>query len=255
MTAVFLSYAYPPQVAPRAVQVARLAKYSSLQIRVVCAGIENGEAALRPGVEVTRLPDRSTRTWRRAKNFFYLPDSERPWAERAARVILSNGLVERDDVLITFGQPMSDHLAGLKIKQRLGVPWIAHFSDPWSDSPYLSQIPLVRFRMRRMERKVVEAADRLLFTSKETVDLVMRKYPSAWSAKAAVLPHAFDPGFERQVAPPAARDGALVITTPGQFLWPTQPVDAGASACPFAPDASRSLEGCQDRVDRALGRK
>ncbi len=183
MTAVFLSYAYPPQVAPRAVQVARLAKYSSLQIRVVCAGIENGEAALRPGVEVTRLSDGSTRTWRRAKNFFYLPDSERPWAERAAKAILSNRLVERDDVLITFGQPMSDHLAGLKIKQRLGVPWIAHFSDPWSDSPYLSRVPLVRFRMRRMEGKVVEAADRLLFTSKETVDLVMRKYPPPGAPK------------------------------------------------------------------------
>ena len=46
MTAVFLSYAFPPQAAPRAVQVARLAKYSSLPIRVVCAGHRACEAAL-----------------------------------------------------------------------------------------------------------------------------------------------------------------------------------------------------------------
>src|SRR5438045_1283913 len=107
MKAVFLSYAFPPQAAPRAVQVARLAKYSSLQVRVLCAGAPGVEIAMRPGIDVVRFPDNSSRWWRRAKRLLYLPDSERPWADHLARATLSQELIAHDDVLITFGQPMS----------------------------------------------------------------------------------------------------------------------------------------------------
>jgi glycosyltransferase involved in cell wall biosynthesis len=233
MKAVFLSYAFPPLAAPRAVQVARLAKYSSLPIRVLCAGNPAEWPALRAGVEVMRFPDTSSRLWRRAKHFLYLPDSERPWAESAARIILGKKLVAADDVLVTFGQPMSDHIAGLKIKRRLGVPWIAHFSDPWSDSPYLSRNPVSRLsrnpvsrrRLRGMERQVFEAADRLMFTSDETVDLVMRKYPPDWRRKVNVLPHAYDPYYAvdaAQTEPIAGR--RLVLRHVGNFYGPRNPL-------------------------------
>lgn len=223
MKAVFLSYAFPPQAAPRAVQVARLARFSSLPIRVLCAGTPGAAPAVRPGVEVVSFPDVSARWWRLAKRLIYLPDSERPWANRLARTILARNLIASDDVLVTFGQPMSDHLAGLSIKRRLGVPWIAHFSDPWSDNPYLSPNPVSRFRLRAMEREVVTAADRLLFTSSETLDLVMRKYPAGWRAKASVLPHGFDPQFHCPAVPARERDGALVLRHLGNFYGPRNP--------------------------------
>jgi glycosyltransferase involved in cell wall biosynthesis len=225
MKAAFLSYAFPPLAAPRAVQVARLAKYSSLPIRLLCAGNPTDQPTLRTGVELMRFPDKSSRWWRRAKHFLYVPDSERPWAESAARIVLNNKLVAADDVLVTFGQPMSDHIAGLKLKRRLGVPWIAHFSDPWSDSPYLSRNPLLRRRLRRMERQVVAAADRLMFTSDETVDLVMCKYPPEWRRKVSVLPHAYDPEYVVDVvetAPPAGR--RLILRHIGNFYGPRNPV-------------------------------
>ena len=224
MKVVFLSYAFPPQIAPRATQVARLAQYSSLPIRVLCAGMPGTEPALRTGVEIVRFPDTSSRWWRRAKRLLLLPDSERPWADRLAKTILTNDLVEPNDVLATFGQPMSDHLAGLKIKRRLGVPWIAHFSDPWSDNPYLSQNPVSRLRLRHMESQVFAAADRLLFTSDETVELVMRKHPAVWHGKASVLPHAYDPAFDRDVAPWRGRAGPFVLRHLGNFYGPRNPL-------------------------------
>ena len=224
MKAVFLSYAFPPQAAPRAVQVARLAKYSSLDIRVLCAGTPGTEPAVRAGVDVMSFPDNSSRWWRRAKRLLYLPDSERPWADRLARTILAKNLIARDDLLVTFGQPMSDHLAGLAIKRRLGVPWIAHFSDPWSDNPYLSPNPVSRLRLRSMERRVFAAADRLLFTSQETVELVMRKHPAGWREKTSVLPHAYDPAFHRQIAPPREQDGMLVLRHLGNFYGRRNPL-------------------------------
>jgi len=224
MKAVFLSYAFPPQAAPRAVQVARLAKFSALDIRVLCAGPPGAESAVRAGVEVMNFPDDSPRWWRGAKRLMYLPDSERPWADRLARTILAQDLIARDDVLVTFGQPMSDHLAGLTIKRRLGVPWIAHFSDPWSDNPYLSPNPLSRLRLRAMERQVFAAADRLMFTSDETVALVMRKYPPGWRDKTSVLPHAYDPQLGGPIAPPRQRDGTLVLRHLGNFYGRRNPL-------------------------------
>jgi hypothetical protein len=224
MKVVFLSYAFPPQAAPRAVQVSRLAKYSSLQIRVLCAGTPGTEPALRAGVEVMSFPDASPRWWRRAKRLLYLPDSERPWADRLARTVLAQDLIARGDVLVTFGQPMSDHLAGLTIKRRLGVPWIAHFSDPWSDNPYLSPNLFSRLRRRNMERQVLAAADHAMFTSHETMELVMRKYPAGWGDKASVLPHAYDPLFQVQTLPPRERDGALILRHLGNFYGRRNPL-------------------------------
>lgn len=224
MKAVFLSYAFPPLAAPRAVQVARLAKYSSLPIRLLCAGNPAEPPALRTAVDVMRFPDTSSRWWRRAKHFLFLPDSERPWAESVARIALNKNLLAAEDVLVTFGQPMSDHIAGLKIKRRLGVPWIAHFSDPWSDSPYLSRNPVSRRRLRHMERQVFAAADRLMFTSDETVDLVMHKYPADWRKKVSVLPHAYDPEFAVDMARKDSTGGRLMLRHMGNFYGPRNPL-------------------------------
>lgn len=223
MKAVFLSYAFPPQAAPRAVQVARLAKYSRFDIRVLCASPACAKHALRAGVEVISFPDTSPRWWRRAKHLLYLPDSERPWAERLAKRALAENLIARDDVLVTFGQPMSDHLAGLRMKRRLGMPWIAHFSDPWSDNPYMSPNPVSRLRLRHMEMQVFEAADHLLFTSSEAVELVMQKYPRSWRDKTGVLYHAYDPEFLGQIAP-RKRDGTLVLRYLGNFYGRRNPL-------------------------------
>lgn len=227
MRAVFVSYAFPPQAAPRAVQVSRLAQYSALSIRVLCADRPDTAEArvlLRPGVEVLRFPDFSPPWWRRLKHLLYLPDAERPWAERLARTVLADGLVERSDILVTFGQPMSDHLAGLRVKRVLGVPWIVHFSDPWSDNPYLRRDPLSRWLLRRMEREVIATADRVVFTSNETLDLVMRKYPPNWRQRTSVLPHACEPGTGSELASARQRDAPLILRHLGNFYGPRNPL-------------------------------
>lgn len=221
MRAVFLSYFFPPLKAPRAVQVARLARCSRLPIRVLCAA--GGAEPPRDGVEVRIFPDRSPRWWHLAKHLLYLPDPQRPWALGVAGRAEREGLVGRDDVLVTFGQPMSDHLAGLRLKRALGMPWIAHFSDPWSDNPYLLPIPFVRAKLARMEREVLGAADRVLFTSAETVDLVMAKYPEAWRAKVSVLPHAYDPALYGD-APSRDAGGPLLLRYLGNFYRQRNPL-------------------------------
>ncbi len=225
MRLIFLSWCYPPMNVPRAVQVARLAGATAIRpLEIFCAAA--GESAPGDGVTVRRLPDRNhvpfaaRGTIGRVAAALAVPDTQRGWARAAAREIAARG-VAADDVLVTFGQPMSDHLAGLELKRRFGMRWIAHFSDPWSDNPFAARVPLFRLRNRRLERSVVAAADHLLLTSVETVELVMRKYPAAWRAKASVLPHAFD---ARLYPPRAAASGPLMLRYLGSLYGERSPI-------------------------------
>jgi hypothetical protein len=123
-----------------------------------------------------------------------LPDEHRFWSHKAksrAIELLQNG---KFSATVSFAQPWSDHLAGLNIHRATGIPWIAHFSDPWVDSPYyhgsnrhLKQI------WTRMEQDIIREANAVIFVTQQTADLVMAKYPSSWQRKVCVIPHSYDP--------------------------------------------------------------
>jgi glycosyltransferase involved in cell wall biosynthesis len=134
------------------------------------------------------------------------PDPLRSWALVTARTLLRDDLVAPNEVLVTFGDPMSDHLAGLAIKRRMHIRWIAHFSDPWTDNPY--RRVLLPWLDRRFEGSVLENVDRVVFTSQETLDLVMQKYPDTWRDKTVVIPHAYDPSLYDETVSPT--DGLIV---------------------------------------------
>ena len=114
-----------------------------------------------------------------------------PATEQALRAKMSE-LDFHPDVIMTFGEPMSDHLLGLRLKRRLGLPWLAHFSDPWADMSFRKRQVLANIVNRRLEAEVIQCADRIVFTSPETEALVMRKYPESLRAKCRVLAHSFD---------------------------------------------------------------
>jgi glycosyltransferase involved in cell wall biosynthesis len=122
------------------------------------------------------------------------PDEYVAWRAPALKAIkdYAQSALYKPDLIVTFGQPMSDHLIGLELRRLYGVPLVTHFSDPWVDNPFNRYDRLTRRANLSLERKVMAAADRLIFTSQETIDLVMAKYPVAWREKARVLPHSFD---------------------------------------------------------------
>jgi glycosyltransferase involved in cell wall biosynthesis len=220
------SYAYPPLRYPRAIQVARLIAHLGDDVTVVCAE-EPGEGdrtllAAYPdhGRRVIRVP---WSPWSRAsaaarnltlEDRLLIPDRHRPWQRDAARAIRRHGLLDRADVLVTFGQPMSDHLLGLRLVSRKGPRWVAHFSDPWVDSAFRSGGRVTRSLNVRLEGKVMARADAVVFTSEETAELVTANYPRAVTAKSHVLPHAHDPTLQ----PPARqRPAGLLVRYIGNF--------------------------------------
>ena len=236
MRALAVSYVLPPSLYPQAIQVGRLLAHCSMEIGAVC-GTTTGrpdldydfglDKALAFRLEVSFLPKLSGLAHQVARRFvpFYarVPDEFRSWVPLAEIAIRAH--LERTgfapDVLATFGEPMSDHLVGLRLKTQMGLRWIAHFSDPWVDNPFRRREFLARRVNARLESSVISEADRVIFTSKETLDLVMHKYPPVWRTKAIVLPHSFDPALYPQPVKPT---GPLTIRYLGNFYGHRSPV-------------------------------
>jgi hypothetical protein len=255
VTRVLLSYAYPPFEAPRAVQVERLARHLDGPVEVVCGEVEriSGPASSRPAeayaphVSVTRVQwGRRARALRDAharllRGRLDVPDRYRPWAADAAAMLRARPW--RDgDVLVSFGQPWSDHVAALRAVRRVDVPWVAHFSDPWVLNP-LREVPAsLRPFDRRLERAVLRRADRVVFTNDETRELVMAAHPQAWRAKARVIPHAFDPAAHpARAETPAA--GQVVVRHLGAFYAERTPAPLLGALRRLARERSEVLDG------------
>lgn len=114
------------------------------------------------------------------KNMAYLPDSSRPWAMAAARRTIEIIHREGEGVLYTTCPSYSCHVAGLTVKRRTGVPWVADFTDLWVDRPG-RHVPTLwhAYNDRRLEAEVVKEADRLIVTSPPWKEVFKKRY-GAW---------------------------------------------------------------------------
>lgn len=99
---------------------------------------------------------------------FLIPDARKGWnahAYAAARKLVEGHGVR---TWITTSPPHSTQLVGLKLKQDLGVHWVADFRDPWTDIYYYHKFyptALARWYERGLERKVFAACDHLISVS------------------------------------------------------------------------------------------
>ena len=71
------------------------------------------------------------------KDLVLFPDTHRPWAERAIRVMRRLGHNSTDMVVVTSSPVSSPHVAMLKFKSRVPVSpfWVMDLRDPWTTAP------------------------------------------------------------------------------------------------------------------------
>jgi Glycosyl transferase 4-like domain len=225
-----VSWEMPPMYGPRATQVARtLGALASRgwQPTVVCLDPRRGgpnwrdgvDVAVPGGVETIRVTSPEEwaivrALWRLMPSLRDRPDPKWVWVKRAAAAAATAAAQAAFDGLVTFAQPWSDHLVGLRVHRATKLPWVAHFSDPWVDSPYWRGSNTQRVAAGQMEADVIRHATAVVFVTEETADLVMRKYPDDWRRKVAVVPHGFQAGVP---AVASAKAGPMRIVYTGRF--------------------------------------
>lgn len=174
---------------PATAEVLRVGGLTSLRlVRLLSKG----------GAAIERMQERrdreSFRRLRRAQSWLLIPDGYRPWAREAQRAASRRIVAGGIDALWTTSSPESAHLAGLALKRRFGLPWIADFRDPWVGR--VTYDPPTRWhdaRHRELERAVVSAADRVTLVSEEMTALYRRRYRDVPGERFLTLPNGFDP--------------------------------------------------------------
>ncbi len=151
------------------------------------------------------------------------PDRLVGWVPFAVRAGTAAVRRQSIDVLYSTGPPFSNHVVGLKLKRKIGLPWVADFRDPWVSAdfrPIRRSNTWVGRRHQKLETLVAREADRLLFTTPEIRDDMLQRHPDLASQKCHVLYNGFDPEDYRhlQVCHDTPRHGRpLVMAHAGSF--------------------------------------
>lgn len=148
------------------------------------------------------------------------PDAFRLFNSRL-RGVANAKLVAHYDAVVTWGQWHSVHLVGRAISRLGGQPWVAHFSDPWMENPYVHWGRLASWRNAALERSVMQEALLVTVTSKQTERLLRRRHADLPPERIAVLPHAYDPSLYPAESRP--RDHRILLRHLGAFYGPRTP--------------------------------
>ena len=95
----------------------------------------------------------------------FIPDARCWWVKPSVKY-LKNYLKEHPvDAIISTGPPHSMHLIAMKLKEDLGIPWIADFRDPWTEIDFYDELHLTPWadrKQHKLEHEVLTKADKIV---------------------------------------------------------------------------------------------
>lgn len=99
---------------------------------------------------------------------FFIPDARCFWIKPSIKFLSEELSKNPVDAIISTGTPHSMHLIALGLKERLQIPWLADFRDPWTNIDFYDQLMLSKWadaRHRKLEKRVLTAADKVTTVS------------------------------------------------------------------------------------------
>ena len=140
-----------------------------------------------------------------------LPDRWSTWwlGAMAARRRLERA--GRPDVVWSTFPIATAHLIGYSLSKHFQCPWIADFRDSMTEDDYPPS-KLVRSVYRRIERRTVHKADRVVFTTEGTREMYRVRYPGLDPSKWRVIPN----GYDEENFATADGDGTAPDQTPAR---------------------------------------
>jgi hypothetical protein len=126
------------------------------------------------------------------------------WIAKAKKAM--DGLQKSYDLIYSRSMPGASHVVALYAKEKLRVPWVAQFSDPWGNNPYHPLHGRKKQVIERFERRVIEQGDGFVFPTVEIRDLYASVYGRSVQEKALVVPHHFDEAIYETTGQAAGRE-------------------------------------------------
>jgi len=202
MKVLFISHDFPPMQSPEAIRSGKYAKYLN-----------------RFGFELYVLNTERKKggIFRRAlAHYDIIPDSYGKWIKPAFKEACEIIDEEKIDIIISRSMPIVSHRVALLVKEKYpNIPWIAEFSDPWTQSTYKKyRLGFGQGRDEAYEEIIFNKADKIIATSYRTADLFLEKYPNA---NIEAIPNFYDEEEFKNIHPGLIVPNKFVIMYTGNF--------------------------------------
>jgi glycosyltransferase involved in cell wall biosynthesis len=121
----------------------------------------------------------------------FIPDARKFWIKPSIKY-LEKYLAENPvDAIVSTGPPHSMHLIALGIKEKLNIPWLADFRDPWTKIDFYNELKLTcraDKKHHQLEKKVLQQADKVIVVSNG----MKRSFNQLFSRDYDVITNGFD---------------------------------------------------------------
>ena len=99
---------------------------------------------------------------------FFIPDARSLWIRPSVK-LLSKYLRDNPvDAIISNGPPHTNTTIAYKLSEKLNIPWLADYQDPWTQIDYHNEFMLTKFATKkheRMEQKAFKIAKKTTIAS------------------------------------------------------------------------------------------
>lgn len=232
LNVIFITCYYPPTMSPRSVQISRLVQYlrHHTNIKVVApqpfSSLDESLLSLTPIDNVIYAKNGFLSQFLQNSKGHFLKKYLLPDIDYFKHIDLykrTRDLIQKEKIytIVTFGNPMSTHVCGYKLKKEFpSIKWVAHFSDPWIDNPFNEYNAWTNFINKKFQDLIFQHADQLIFTSPETKQLVTKKYNRVVQNKSLFVEHCFQ---STKKSLPTLEKREFIISYVGNFYGKRQP--------------------------------
>jgi glycosyltransferase involved in cell wall biosynthesis len=157
-----------------------------------------------------------------------IPDMHTGWILPAIVAGLKAARQSKAEQIFSSGPFWTNHLVGFALSYLTGLPWTAHFRDPWVAGGWETSTSAIAARMDRwLERLVVTRATAVVGVTEEHADAFRRTYPHLPADKFAAVPNGYDNGEWANLPAGMRRDekseGKFLIVYAGKFYIERDP--------------------------------
>jgi len=149
----------------------------------------------------------------------FIPDARVFWVGPSVKFLSKLIAEEGINTIITTGPPHSIHLIGQRLKRISPVNWIADFRDPWTSIGYHKKLRLTSWaqeKHRRLERSVLNDADKIIVTSATTKE----EFSRSTTKPIAIITNGYDSMDEK----PMDLDDNFTVSHIGSLLSGRNPI-------------------------------
>jgi len=122
----------------------------------------------------------------------FIPDARKFWIKPSVRFLINYLKENHMDAIVSTGPPHSMHLIALAIKERLDIPWLADFRDPWTDIDYYKDLKISASADRKhkyLELKTIKGCSAMVVVSSD----MKENYEMMGANNVHLITNGFDP--------------------------------------------------------------